>query len=286
MTVLYPDVSHYNFPLELRGAPLVFAKATQGTSYVDSTYSGFKVQARQLGIPFGAYHWLDTTDAKAQAAHAFDYVGVGVPLMIDDEQPSINVGHTIDFVLEYRRLGGVVTLEYLPRWTWAASGKPDLRPLAAAGLHLVASDYSPGAAPYPAGAAWEPYGGVRPEILQYTDAGKFNGRSVDMNDFPGTLEELTTMITGGTMSGPADDVAPFVNARTEAIANMWPNLNPTRSGLGAQEVALVKFLVALDAKVDAIKAAVQAPAVASQQLVDQELGKALGAAQQAVTPPA
>lgn len=259
----YPDVSHYNAPLSLRGAPLVFAKATQGTGYVDPTFGGFRAQARQLGIPLGGYHWLDTSDAVAQARHAFSMIGAGVPTMIDDEQPSIIVGHTLEFVAEYRRLGGTVRLEYLPRWTWEASGQPDLRPLAAAGLYLVASDYRPPDAPYPGGAGWSPYGGVIPTILQYTDRRIFNGRPVDFNRFPGTLPDLLKLI-GGNVQTAQETSAGHIEAMVGA---MFPEFRATLSRIET----LLKGLQ---------------PPVITQHLVDQELSKALTTAAAAVTPPA
>lgn len=266
----YPDVSHYNAPLSLRGAPVVFAKATQGTGYVDPTFGGFRAQARQLGIPLGGYHWLDTSDPVAQARNAFSMVGTLTPLMIDDEQPSINVAHTLAFVTEYRRLGGIVTLEYLPRWTWEASGKPDLRPLAAAGLHLVASDYRPADASYPAGPAWAAYGGVTPTILQYTDGQPFNGRSVDFNVFPGSLEELLAIITGGDMATIDQTDWDALRWRIDAILFNRPTVigGPTKGERNQLHDAIAAL----------------SPAAPTAQLVDQELGKALTAAAAAVTP--
>lgn len=72
------------------------------------------------------------------------------------------------------------------------------------------------------------------------------------------LLELISQAIGGDMS-VADDVAPFVNARVEAVSNMADKLVAGRSPLGAQDVALVKFLKALDGKVTNVLAAVGKP---------------------------
>lgn len=203
MVVQYPDISHFQSGLVLRGAPLVFAKASQGVSYADPAYAGFKLQAQRLGAPFGAYHWLDTSDAVAQARHAYSVIGPGVPAMVDDEQPRISVPHTLAFVAEFRRLGGLVRLEYLPRWVWEQSGMPDLRPLAGAGLALVASDYSPDGPVNMQSHGWQPYGGVRPTILQFTDRHWFNGMAVDFNQYQGALSDLLALLFGsGTPPTP------------------------------------------------------------------------------------
>ena len=63
----FPDVSNYQAGLSLAGAPACIAKATEGTGFVDHTYPGFKAQAQSMGIPFAAYHWVNTEDVAAQA---------------------------------------------------------------------------------------------------------------------------------------------------------------------------------------------------------------------------
>lgn len=220
MTTFYPDVSNYQPRLSLTGALAVCAKASQGVGYVDPYYIGFKGQAKALGIPQSAYHWLDTAPAVDQARHAFSVVGSKVPLMIDDEQNVVVVAHTLDFVAEYRRLGGLVTLEYLPRWIWERSGKPDLRPLAAAGLSIVSSNYSE---PYSDhGVGFQPYGGVTPGTWQYTSTQMFNGQLCDFNGFPGTVEQLAALWFGGAAPAPitVEDEAMYAIKRADG-AGLW-----------------------------------------------------------------
>jgi hypothetical protein len=266
VTVEWPDVSHYQAGLSLHGALLVFPKATQGTSWVDPAYAGFKAQALGLGIPCGAYHWLDTSDPVAQARHAYTVVGPGVALMVDDEQPRISVPHTLAFVAAYRQLGGLVRLEYLPRWAWEASGSPDLRPLAAAGLLLVASDYNP-ADNTAGGKAWQPYGGWKPSILQVTDKKPFNGRPVDFNTYPGTLAQLLALLnpsthgddmnltdTFKTASGETKTVDNFLGDGYDFIQN---GRGPFGAYIHTQFTALAAGNAALKAAVDHLGAVIQ-----------------------------
>lgn len=196
MTITFPDVSHYQAGLNLSGAVACIAKATQGTGYVDTSYQNFKTQAARLGIPFAAYHWLDTTSATAQAQHAYSVVGADTPLMIDDEQGKVNVPHTLEFVVQYRKLGGLVVLEYVPHWIWEASGFPSLAPLATVGLKVVASNY-PAAGYSDAGPGWQGYGGILPTVWQYTDKQLFNGQRVDFNAFRGTVDQFRALLSGG-----------------------------------------------------------------------------------------
>lgn len=250
MTIRYPDVSNWNAGLSLSGAAAAVAKASQGTGYRDPYFAGFRAQAANLGVPFAGYHWLDTTDAAAQARNAFAVVGAGTPLMIDDEQPPISVGHTLAFVAAYRQLGGTVTMEYLPQWVWSRSGSPDLRPLATAGLSLVSSNYTTYS---DTGPGWTAYGGVTPTIWQYTDAQPFNGRSVDFNAFKGTIEQLRAVFAGrgGSMTGEADKAFSATYTGTEPWINgqswMAKAVEKPLRDLGAKLASLAVDVAALKA---------------------------------------
>lgn len=260
MTITFPDIAHYQSGLSLVGAQACFAKATQGSAspgrpgYVDPTYQNFKAQAAGLRIPFAAYHWLDSTDAAAQARHCYSVVGK-TPLMIDDEQGTINVAHTLAFVAAYRALGGRVVLEYAPQWVWSGSGRPSLAPLAAAGLFIVSSSYP--AAGYTAnGPGWSSYGGILPAIWQYTDKQLFNGQRVDFNAYRGTQDQLRALLNGTPTSEDDMNVSdPDFQAliyRVEALINDRP---ATVGGAKPGETnALHAHLAEIDAQLVALKA--------------------------------
>ena len=202
MTIFFPDVSNHQPGMSIAGAVACIAKVSEGTTFKDGWYTWFRGQARAAGIPFCAYHWLHAADVPGQARNAFAMVGPDTPLMIDDEDTNdgLDIGRTLAFVREYRALGGTVTLEYLPRWFWAAHGSPDLRPLAAAGLSLVSSNYT---AYSDTGPGWAPYGGVAPAIWQYTSSAPFNGVArVDFNAFRGSVDELAALFNGGNDMTP------------------------------------------------------------------------------------
>lgn len=253
----FPDIAHFQEGLDLTGAVLIVAKASQGAHYRDPAYPGFRAQAARLGTPFVGYHWLDTTPPPAQAANAYAAVGPDTPLMIDDEQGAIVVAHTLEFAAAYRALGGRVRPEYVPRWLWERSGSPDLRPLADAGLLLVASHYGDGPS---SAAGWAPYGGVTPTILQYTDAQPFNGQRVDFNAYRGTLAQLRADLMGEdmqpttTLSDGTSVNAALVetHSRTGYLANQFaPALNTRVDGLSTAVAAVGTAVVDLAAKVSA-----------------------------------
>lgn len=302
MIITYPDVSHWQGQMRMDGAAAIVAKATQGTGYTDPAYTWYRGEAARLGVPFAAYHWLDTTDAYAQAYHCYSVVGPHTPLMIDDEQTVINVSHTLGFVSAYRSLGGRVTLEYAPHWVWLNSGQPDLRPLAAAGLALVASWYGAGIS---TGPGWDAYGGVTPAILQYTNAQQFNGSAVDFNAYRGSISELRALFDGGDTTMPTTAEITHALITADIGSNLWPDelrrlgdlwkdayicrgqLDQVLAALAAdatRDAAMLAAIQALSAGagVDAepIIAAIQAAAAETRQLVV-DLQARLAAAQRA-----
>jgi hypothetical protein len=90
----------------------------------------------------------------------------------------------------------------VPRWYWASPtfGAPSLAPLIQRRIVLVSSDYT---AYSDDGPGWEPYGGMRPGIWQWSDAAHMNGRLVDRNAFKGTVAQLRELVTTGSTTGPA-----------------------------------------------------------------------------------
>lgn len=216
--ITYPDVSHYQAGLSLRGAVACFAKVTEGTTFVDPAYINFRKQATALGIPFGAYHWVNAESVTAQARHAYSMAGQ-VPMMWDAEAAGSTVARLLQLTQEYRALGGVVHLAYLPRWWWSGHlGAPDLRPLREAGLALVASHYGEGP---DSTAGWSPYGGVTPTALQYTSTQLFNGARVDFNAYRGTVAQFQALMSGQMMSGEdmlKDEILPGAGSVSAATA--------------------------------------------------------------------
>jgi lysozyme len=211
VTLKFPDVSHYNAPLSMQGAPVVIAKATEGASFKDPYYGNFRAQASSLKVPFMGYHWVNTDSIANQAANAHSVMG-NIPCMWDAEAAGVTVDRLVQLTASYRSLGGVVHMVYLPHWFWQNHmGAPDLSPLANLGLHLVSSNYT---AYSDTGPGWAPYGGMTPVQWQYSDSVVFNGKPVDFNAFKGTAEEYQTLITGISVKETGMTVAALVHDKT------------------------------------------------------------------------
>lgn len=70
MTVSGIDVASYQTTTySTAGLAFVFAKATEGTSYVNPHYSGQVAHGRAAGLVVGHYHFADGGDAVAEAKH-------------------------------------------------------------------------------------------------------------------------------------------------------------------------------------------------------------------------
>lgn len=88
------DVSHYqgqiDFGIYKNNTNFLIAKATQGTSYIDTMYGFNRLSSRNLSIPFGSYHFADGKDATEEAKHFCDVIDgdpirQGELLMLDYE---------------------------------------------------------------------------------------------------------------------------------------------------------------------------------------------------------
>lgn len=181
--IFFPDVSNVgNNGLILEpNTVAVTAKASEGRTFTDPSYLGFKAQADRQGSVFDAYHWVWPGNETAQAAHAYGIVGK-TPLMLDvEEKTSVcTVPGLCAFIDDYRGMGGITRKLYLPHWYWYDfMHSPDLTPLVRRGMLLVASEYRTyDATHWPA-----PYGGF-PSVFQwqYTSSLKYgNQNKVDFN---------------------------------------------------------------------------------------------------------
>lgn len=221
MTIFFPDVSAYQRGLVIQpNTVFLWAKATEGSSYVDNTYAGFKAQAASVGAGFGAYHVLYAGNGSAQADHAFSVVGHGVPLFVDVEPVGTSyptAADVIAFKTRYRALGGTVEAMYYPKWYWTNQGSPNL---AQTGLQLISSGYPAGYSD--TDANWNPYGGLTPFQWQFSDSYSYGGLSVDFNAYKGTIQEYLVAIGAEVQSPPPptttleeDDMAQAIGGQVD-----------------------------------------------------------------------
>jgi hypothetical protein len=232
MTIKFPDLSHYKPDVPVAGLAALITKATQGTTMVDATYAGYRDAAHAEGIPFAGYHYVTTADPVAQARHAFSVIGHAIPAMWDFEDGSGYLDNLLAVHDAYTALGGRATLAYVPHWYWVKIGAPSLKPLVDRGLALISSQYTTYS---DTGPGWNSYGGMAPDIWQFTSSATLAGHTnIDMNAFRGTAQELSKLFAGGDGAGSTEVDVALTKDDIDAIWTYkpgWPGL-PVETPLG------------------------------------------------------
>lgn len=170
------DISNWQRGINLATVPcdFVIAKATQGTGYVSPSFRDQIEQAMSLGKLVGAYHYLDGSGARQEAAHFVNvvkpYLGRAI-LAADwengDNRAWGNEGYLREFVQAVKEMSGVVPFIY-------ASKSPFPWNLANEGYPKWVAQY---ADMNPTGYQANPWneGAYQCEIRQYASTGRLNG---------------------------------------------------------------------------------------------------------------
>lgn len=245
MTWLMPDISHWQgshtredmVQVSTVAASIMF-KASQGIGFVDDEFVSNAEAANGAGLPYGAYHFVDPGEGRAQADH-FREVVSRVPgcafLCIDWEAGS---RETVQALAD--RLLGTVTVpvgDYIGSHARANGGQ-----LPGMAFHMV-PQYGP--------AELDPRFATDPlSAWQYTD-GDVNG-----TDWPAGVPgigkcDMSAVLRpedfgfGGDMALTQDDVQRVAKATADAIAGRkiradgliveqaWRDANMTRNAVAA-----------------------------------------------------
>lgn len=105
----YPDISHHHpvgdWDKIKKNCPFIITKATQGTSFVDSTMAGIVRQCEKRGIPYWLYVYLNKGDELAQTKFMVktceDKVGkyfVGYALDVEAGNTAAGVQKAMDYL--------------------------------------------------------------------------------------------------------------------------------------------------------------------------------------------
>jgi GH25 family lysozyme M1 (1,4-beta-N-acetylmuramidase) len=270
MTIFFPDLSHYKTGVDVSKYPALTTKATEGVTFVDSTYASYKAAAAKAGIPFLAYHFLKHGSISAQVAHVIDVIGRGQPLMLDVETANDGTVATLtdvySFADQYAAAGGRVTLAYIPHWYWQNKWRgPSMSGLTTRRIGLISSNYTSYS---DSGPGWAAYGGVTPVIWQYTST--YGTQNLDMNAFKGTQAQLAALFAGG-LTSQEDDLSTIM----VEIPKGWSNAG-TEIPIEDAVSALMRYMY--PTYLAATKAAAQEDPAAVAAALAPELVEALKAA--------
>lgn len=213
MTLFGPDLSRFQAGINLaqvaaEGCRFVICKVSQGATWRDPAWPGFRDDARKAGLILAGYAMVTEENPVAQAANCKAHLGdPTIPLALDWEESggSGNWANFMAVLQAFRGAGLNVRLAYAPKWYHAQQGSPDM---SQAGIPLWSSRYvntTPGtpAAMYPAvtPAQWTGYGGLPTVLLQFTDRARIAGHTADCSAFEGTEQQLRTLLSPPSTAG-------------------------------------------------------------------------------------
>ena len=206
MTLYGPDLSNNNWNntgeiagwlddcFHREGFAFMEHKVSEGNYYRDPYWPVVRDWCKANNVPCIGYHYVTTNDANQQAQKFVDNGG-GRVAMLDFEANSGGIGNFWAVVNAFNAHGVEVTLSYIPHWYWQQIGSPSLNGVPG----LISSSYF-GRGTFASteyenaggdsGAGWNPYGGASPVIWQFSDGGIIDGKSVDVNAFRGSINDL------------------------------------------------------------------------------------------------
>lgn len=233
MTLLFSDISQFQTGVDWTKVqlPLVFARASEGISFVDSSFATFRARAAGRGIPFGAYHFLDWGNGATQAQHFLAQLGSldqYFGFQLDIESHTLVAQDVTDFMTEWRRHTDRPIFQYGPEGVLAKCSGAKWGP-------MWLANYPGGGYPGDASPIWRiSFGGwASPTLWQYgptSDPGF--PHIIDGDAFRGTLPELAALMGASDMS-LENTFTPFVAdftaggtlykdaARTQVDTNGW-----------------------------------------------------------------
>lgn len=215
-------------------------KVSEGDYYADPYWPTVRDWCAANNVPCIGYHYATTNDARSQAA-AFASNGGGPFAMIDFEANSGDINNFWAVVNAFNAAGITVVVDYFPHWYWQQIGSPDLTNVPG----LISSSYfergTYGSVEYADsggdnGPGWAPYGGATPIIWQFSDGAIIDGKSVDVNAFKGTIDQLRQLLSpSGTTPPPpppsGDD--PFMALTDQQQADMYNAIMGTAAAAAA-----------------------------------------------------
>lgn len=176
--------------METAGIHAVILKATQGSSWIDATFTGRAAAAQAAGLLVGAYHFADATNPLVQANHFLTVAGAAPRLALDIEAngmgDTVSIVQAAEIVARIQMAIGRLPIVYLDRYgpSGTGAGLPNAV-LSRCPLWLAEYGATSPSPTLPAG--WKNWA-----LWQYTSTGRIPGIAgdVDRSYFNGTAEEL------------------------------------------------------------------------------------------------
>ncbi|MDO5547740.1 MAG: GH25 family lysozyme [Eubacteriales bacterium] len=233
MAKIYPDISHYapvtNWAAVQQSCPFLISKATEGTSFVDSTLNSFIAGCENKKIPYWLYAYLRKGNELAQAKFLVNTckgkIGSyfrGYILDVEAGNTAANVKTAINWLAGQSAKTMLYTMyaEYT-NYKSVLSGRPSTCAWWEARYGRNDGSYS---------SQYPPHSGV--DLHQYTDQGKVNGirGDVDLN-----------RLTGAKPESWFTEAQPTVYTTKEVTARIAAGSEKTAVGTLRKGVALTRI---------------------------------------------
>ena len=221
------DLSHHNpepdfAKLKAAGLVGVILKATEGTGYIDPTFSARRERARAAGLAVCSYHFLKHGQAEQQMLNYLDAVAPvkGERVVIDYEDTACTLADLVDAVQ------ALVKQPLNLQITVYGGGKlkgdlgNDREQLLADFTSLWIAQYTSAASPSWPKGTWPVW-----SLWQWTDSAVVPGigRGVDSNRFNGSVEACLRFLSPAT-DDPAKSVGPEISISISAPADARVNV--------------------------------------------------------------
>lgn len=237
------DISGWERGFNVAGSKpgFMIAKATEGLNFIDKTCDGFIQSAISNNIPFGYYHFANSSNNAAAQARYFrqntkGYEGKGIPIL-DFEYPYSNAWID-EFVKEYHAITGVFPWVYMSADYVNNRGYGSDYVKKNCGLWLAG--YPKRYTAYPSNLSC-PYKhpGWTLAAWQFTDALSIGGMSVDGDVFYGDTSAWSLYATGGnerndTTNNPAQIQGDKWDIARQVINGAFGNGDARRDRLGSR----------------------------------------------------
>ncbi|MFE3081766.1 GH25 family lysozyme [Nocardia tengchongensis] len=247
MTLYGFDISNNQGPglslaqIQREGFAWCEMKVSEGDSFADPDWAGYKAQADACGMPIIGYHYAIASCTPVAQVLKFAANGGGSTVMIDFEANSGTIDDYWNLVRAFNTAGITVALSYLPHWYWEQIGSPDLSQVPG----LIASAYPNPSAGYASvlyqqdggdsGQGWNPYGGGSPVMWQFTDCALTDGTTLDANAFRGSATDLVALLSGrprGGLMALTDDEQSELLAKVRELSDQVRDLWEQARGPG------------------------------------------------------
>lgn len=232
MTTWLIDISNHQPDFDVaaavsEGYEAIIMKASEGTTFIDWTFSQHAAATINAGAIPGAYHYLRQGQGREQCDIFMRQIAnMGGPngwLVACDNEADADWDTTVAFFQRWSELTDHPLMMYSGNWWWTERGwnGSSLTPYLWDSRYVNGEGYGSWLYEQVPDDWWQPrYGGWSDTtILQFSSSGLVAGQRVDVNAYRGTRDELLALTRGQ----PTQPTQPPSEGSSSVDFNEWKN---------------------------------------------------------------